>query len=127
GRRAASDAAERRAQRLIGGSLYLLAAYVAVESLRTLLGADRPEVSWLGIALAAFTLATMPVLASAKSRVGDELGSSATKSEGRQNMLCAYLSAGLLLGLGGNAVLGLWWLDPAAALLIAGVAVHDGR
>ena len=127
GRRASSDAPERRAQRLIAASFYLLAAYVAIESLRTLLGADHPQVSWLGIGLAAFTLVTMPLLASAKARVGDALGSSATKSEGRQNMLCAYLSAALLLGLGGNAALGLWWLDPVVALFIAGVALREGR
>jgi len=127
GRRVSSDASERRAQRLIAASFYLLAAYVAIESLRTLLGADHPQVSWLGIGLAAFTLVTMPLLASAKARVGEALGSSATKSEGRQNMLCAYLSAALLLGLGGNAAWGLWWLDPVVALFIAGVALREGR
>ena len=127
GRRASSDASERRAQRLIAASFYLLAAYVAIESLRTLLGADHPQVSWLGIGLAAFTLVTMPLLASAKARVGEALGSSATKSEGRQNMLCAYLSTALLVGLGGNAAWGLWWLDPVVALFIAGVALREGR
>ena len=127
GRRVSSDASERRAQRLIAASFYLLAAYVAIESLRTLLGADHPQVSWLGIGLAAFTLVTMPLLGSAKARVGEALGSSATKSEGRQNMLCAYLSAALLLGLGGNAASGLWWLDPVVALFIAGVALREGR
>jgi divalent metal cation (Fe/Co/Zn/Cd) transporter len=69
----------------------------------------------------------MPPLALAKARVGDRLGSSATKSEGRQNMLCAYLSAALLVGLGGNAVFELWWLDPVTALVIAAVAVREGR
>jgi divalent metal cation (Fe/Co/Zn/Cd) transporter len=125
--RSASDAAEIRAQRVIAASFYVLAVYVAVESLRTLLGGDHPEASWLGIGLAGFTLVTMPPLARAKARVGEQLGSSATKSEGRQNMVCAYLSAGLLVGLLGNAVFGLWWLDPSAALMIAGVAVYEGR
>jgi divalent metal cation (Fe/Co/Zn/Cd) transporter len=127
GGRAGSDAAEARAQKLIGASFYLLAAYVAAESARMLLDGDHPDVSWVGIGLAAVTLASMPPLARAKARVGERLGSSATKSEGRQNMLCAYLSAGLLVGLGGNALLGLWWLDPAAALLIAAVAIREGR
>ncbi len=127
GGRAGSAAAERRAQRLIGVSFYVLAAYVAADSVRTLIEARHPGVSWVGIGLAAFTLATMPPLAIAKARVGDRLGSSATKSEGRQNMLCAYLSAALLVGLGGNALLGLWWLDPATALVIAAVAVKEGR
>jgi divalent metal cation (Fe/Co/Zn/Cd) transporter len=94
---------------------------------RTLALGDRPDVSWVGVGLSAVTLATMPPLAIAKGRVRERLGSSATKSEGRQNMLCAYLSATLLVGLGGNALLGLWWLDPGVALLIAAVAVREGR
>jgi divalent metal cation (Fe/Co/Zn/Cd) transporter len=126
-RRAHSEAAERRAQQLIGLSFFAIAAYIAVDSVRTLAIADHPEASWIGIGLAAVTLAVMPALAAAKGRVGDRLGSSATKSEGRQNLLCAYLSAGLLVGLGANAILGWWWADPAAALLIAAVAVNEGR
>jgi divalent metal cation (Fe/Co/Zn/Cd) transporter len=81
----------------------------------------------VGIGLAAVTLATMPPLAIAKARVGEALGSAATTSEGRQNMLCAYLSAGLLVGLGANALLGWWWADPVTALAIAAVAVREGR
>ena len=127
GGRAGSEAAEDRAQKLIGASFILIAAYVAIEATRTLLVGDHPDPSWVGMALATVTLATMPPLAAAKARVGERLGSSATKSEGRQNMLCAYLSAGLLVGLGANAVLGWWWADPAAALLIAAVAVREGR
>jgi divalent metal cation (Fe/Co/Zn/Cd) transporter len=125
--RSGSDAAEIRAQRLIGASFFLIAAYVAVEATRTLVGGDHPEASWIGIGLAAVTLVTMPLLAAAKARVGERLGSSATKSEGRQNLLCAYLSAGLLVGLGANLLLSWWWADPAAALLIAAVAVREGR
>jgi divalent metal cation (Fe/Co/Zn/Cd) transporter len=125
--RAASESAERRAQKLIGASFYLLAAYVAFEAVRTLLTAERPETSLIGIGLAVVTLLTMPPLAVAKARVGEQLGSSATKSEGRQNMLCAYLSAALLAGLVANALFGLWWTDPLAALLIAGVAIKEGR
>lgn len=125
--RAASEGAERRAQRLIGLSFYGIAAYVGFEAVRSLLSGERPEASWVGIGLAAFTLSTMPPLAVAKARVGEKLGSSATRSEGRQNMLCAYLSAALLAGLGANALFGLWWADPVTALLIAGVAVKEGR
>jgi divalent metal cation (Fe/Co/Zn/Cd) transporter len=94
---------------------------------RSLAGGAHPGVSWVGIGLAAFTLGTMPPLATAKARVAERLGSAATRAEGRQNMLCAYLSAGLLVGLGANAVAGWWWADPAAALLIAAVAVREGR
>ena len=125
--RAASENAERRAQKLIGMSFYLLAAYVGFESLRSLLGGGQPEASWVGIGLSVVTLLTMPPLAIAKSRIGDRLGSSATKSEGQQNMLCAYLSAALLVGLGANALFDLPWADPITGLLIAGVAIKEGR
>ena len=125
--RATSEDAEQRAQKLIAISFYVIAAYVGFEALRSLLTADRPEASWVGIGLAAITLVTMPPLAIAKGRVGEKLGSSATKSEGQQNMLCAYLSAALLVGLGANALFGLWWADPVTALVIAGVAVKEGR
>jgi divalent metal cation (Fe/Co/Zn/Cd) transporter len=125
--RAVSGDAERRAQKLIGVSFYVIAAYVGVEAIRSLASGDHPEVSYVGIGLAVITLATMPPLAIAKGRVGEQLGSAATKSEGRQNMLCAYLSAALLIGLGANALLGWWWADPATAFLIAGVAVNEGR
>jgi len=125
--RHASERAERRAQQLIGASFYVIAAYISVEAVRTLVGGAHPEASWVGIGLAAVTLATMPPLAAAKARVGDQLHSSATKSEGRQNLLCAYLSAALLIGLGANALFGWWWADPVTALLIAAVAVNEGR
>jgi divalent metal cation (Fe/Co/Zn/Cd) transporter len=118
---------ERRAQQMIAVSFYLLSAYVAVEAIRSLAAGDRPAVSWVGIGLSVLTLATMPPLAKAKARVAEGLGSSATKSESRQTMLCAYLSAGLLLGLGLNALLGWWWADPITALGIAAVAVREGR
>lgn len=125
--RATSEDAERRAQRLIGLSFYAIAAYVGVAAVRSLVAGHQPDASWVGIGLAAFTLATMPPLAIAKARVGERLNSAATKSEGRQNMLCAYLSAALLVGLGANALLAWWWADPATALVIAGVAVREGR
>src|SRR4051794_7958243 len=127
GSRASSSSAERRAQKLIGASFLLIAAYVTVEAVRSLAGGEHPDVSVLGIVLATVTLATMPPLAVAKGRVGAKLGSSATISEGRQNLLCAYLSAGLLAGLLANALLGWWWADPAVALGIAAVAVKEGR
>jgi divalent metal cation (Fe/Co/Zn/Cd) transporter len=89
--------------------------------------ADHPDVSWVGIGLSAFTVVTMPPLAAAKARVGQQLGSSATHSEGRQNLVCAYLSGALLVGLGLNAAFGWWWADPAAALVVAGVALYEAR
>ena len=125
--RVESETAERRAQQLIAASFVLIAIYVGIEAARSLATGDQPDASWVGIGLAAVTLATMPPLARAKARVGRELGSAATTSEGRQNMLCAYLSAGLLVGLVANAVLGWWWADPLVALGIAAVAVHEAR
>ena len=127
GRRLHSGTAERRAQQLIAVSFFVLAAYVGVEAVRTLAGGDHPGTSWVGIGLAAFTAPTMPLLALAKRRVGVKLNSSATVKEGAQNMLCAYLSVALLVGLLLNAVAGWSWADPAAALLIAGVALKEGR
>jgi divalent metal cation (Fe/Co/Zn/Cd) transporter len=125
-RRAGSASAERRAQRLIAASFFVLAAYIAVEATRSLIDGSEPDTSWPGIALAAVTAPTMPLLARMKSRIGRQLGSAATVNEGAQNMLCAYLSVALLAGLGANALLGWWWADPAAGLLIAAVAVREG-
>jgi divalent metal cation (Fe/Co/Zn/Cd) transporter len=127
GNRIGSHDAERRAQQLIAASFFILAVYVAVESIRTLVGGQHPEASWVGIGLAAFTTVTMPLLARVKRRVGNKLGSAATVKEASQTQLCAYLSVALLIGLVLNAVAGLWWADPLAALFIAGVAVKEGR
>ena len=124
--RAHSELAERRAQQLIAASYALLVAFIVVESSRTLLGGQHPETSWIGIGLAAFTAIAMPLLALAKRRVGRRLGSSATVSEAAQNQICAYLSIALLVGLLANALAGWWWADPAAALVIAGIAAYEG-
>jgi divalent metal cation (Fe/Co/Zn/Cd) transporter len=127
GRRRGSRTAERRAQQLIALSFFLLAGYVGVEALRTLVNVDHPAASWVGICLAAFTAATMPLLAYAKRRLGNQLHSAATVKEAAQTQLCAYLSIALLLGLGANALAGWWWADPLTALFIAAVALKEGR
>jgi divalent metal cation (Fe/Co/Zn/Cd) transporter len=127
GARLFSAGAEDRAQKLVAAQFFLLAPYVGIESVRALLGDARPEESWVGIGLACFSLITMPLLGVAKQRLAVPLGSAATKGEGRQNMLCAYLAGALLVGLLGNALLGAWWLDPGVGLLIAVVAVKEGR
>jgi divalent metal cation (Fe/Co/Zn/Cd) transporter len=126
GSRLGSATSERRAQQIIAFSYFLLAAYVAVESLRDLAGGQEPGVSWVGIGLAAVTAPTMPLLARAKRKVGHALGSAATVGEGGQNMICAYLSVALLVGLLANALVGWWWADPAAALVIGAVAAREG-
>jgi divalent metal cation (Fe/Co/Zn/Cd) transporter len=126
GARMFSHTAERRAQKLVAAQFFLLAPYVGYESIRSLIGGDHPDVSWVGIGLAFGSVIFMPLLGIAKQRLADQLGSVATRGEGRQNMLCAYLAGALLIGLLGNALAGAWWLDPAVGLLIAAVAVREG-
>jgi len=126
GRRLLSEGAERHAQKLVAIQFFLLAPYVTAEALHTLYTGDRPDTSWLGIALVATSLVGMPVLGIAKHRLADALGSVATRGEGTQNLLCAYLAGAVLIGLLGNALFGLWWLDPVAALVVAVVAVREG-
>jgi divalent metal cation (Fe/Co/Zn/Cd) transporter len=113
---------DRRATRLIAVSFAVLATYVGVESLRDLIGHRAPEASSVGIVLAAVSLLVMPLLARAKRRLAPVLGSRAAVSEANQTSLCALLSAVLLVGLGLNALLGWWWADPGAGLLIATLA-----
>jgi divalent metal cation (Fe/Co/Zn/Cd) transporter len=126
GGRGSSHTAERRAQQLMAASYAILVAYIGVEAIRDLAGGHHPEVSWVGIGLAAFTAPTMPLLARAKRNVGRQLNSSATVSEAGQNMICAYLSIALLVGLLANALCGWWWADPVAALVIGAVAAREG-
>jgi|SRR5436190_8004314 len=126
GSRGSSHAAERRAQQLIALSYALLVVYITVEAARDLAGGHHAEASWVGIALAAITAPSMPLLARAKRRVGHRLGSSATVSEAEQNQICAYLSIALLAGLLANALAGWWWADPVAALVIAALAAKEG-
>jgi len=127
GGRESSEAAERRAQKLVGVSFFLLAPYIAADACLTLIDAERPSTSWIGIGLALGSIVVMPLLGRVKSRLGAQLGSSATAGEGAQNMLCAYLAAGVLVGLLANTILGWWWLDPAIGLGIAALAIQEGR
>jgi divalent metal cation (Fe/Co/Zn/Cd) transporter len=127
GHRLLSHAAEDRAQKLVAVQFFLLAPYVAFEAVRHLVTAHEVETSVLGMALTATSLIGMPFLGLAKQQLADTLGSSATRGEGAQNLLCAYLAGAVFLGLAGNALFGWWWLDPIAALLVAGIAVKEGR
>ena len=127
GSRTLSHRAEDRAQKLVAVQFFILAPYVAFESVRTLATGHHPEESAVGIALAATSLIVMPWLGRAKQRIGSRIGSSATASEGKQNLLCAYLAGAVLIGLLGNALVGAWWLDPLVGLLIAYMAVSEGR
>lgn len=127
GSRTMSETSERRAQRAVAVSFWLLAPYVAVESIRDLLSGHEADITVLGMVLTVSSLIVMPLLGRAKHRLGARLGSAATAGEGTQNLLCAYLAAAVLLGLGANAVLGWWWVDPVVGLVVAGVAVTEGR
>ncbi len=127
GWRTPSGSAERKAQKLVAVQFFVLAPYVAVEAIRALVAGHHPDESAVGIALAASSLVVMPVLGRAKQRIGGQIGSSATASEGKQNLLCAYLAGALLVGLVGNSLFGAWWLDPIVALLIAYAALQEGR
>jgi divalent metal cation (Fe/Co/Zn/Cd) transporter len=126
GHRLLSHAAEERAQRLVAIQFFILAPYVAFEAVQHLAGGARPDTSVLGMALTASSLVGMPFLGITKQRLADTVGSSATRGEGAQNLLCAYLAGAVFLGLVGNSLFGWWWLDPIAALFIAGVAIREG-
>jgi len=121
-----SAAAERIAQRLVSIQFFLLAPYISYEAIGALLHRERPSESLPGIVLAVACMISMPLLGNAMIRIARELGSSATKGEGQQNLLCAYMATALLIGLVANAMFGIWWLDPVAALLMAAVAVKQG-
>jgi divalent metal cation (Fe/Co/Zn/Cd) transporter len=122
-----SDDAERRAQKAVAISFFLLAPYIAQDAIRALIAGDHAASSWVGVGLSVSSILIMPLLGRAKQRIGSQLGSAATAGEGTQNMLCAYLAASVLVGLLANVILGLWWLDPVAGLGIAAIAVHEGR
>ena len=118
---------EKAALRFIAFSFFALAAYVSVDALLSLLGFGEPRPSVIGIALAAASLAVMPVLSLAQRRAGRELGSVSAVADSKQTLLCTYLSAALLGGLVLNALLGWTWADPVAALVIAALAVREGQ
>jgi divalent metal cation (Fe/Co/Zn/Cd) transporter len=117
---------ERRALRLIALSFFGLAAYVAVESVRSLATGAEPDSSSVGIGLAIASLVVMPLLSTAQRRTGKALGSNAVVADGTQTLLCTYLSAVLMVGLVLNATLGWFWADPIAGLIIAVVALREG-
>ena len=120
------EVVEKRALKLVGISLLVLAAYVAGESILNLVRRDVPNRSLLGIALAAVALVVMPVLARAKRKVASAIASQALRSDSRQTDICAYLSAILLLGLLVNAAFGWWWADSVSGLLMVPLIGYEG-
>jgi divalent metal cation (Fe/Co/Zn/Cd) transporter len=127
GSRMFSERAERRAQRLVAIQFFLLVPFIVYEALEKLISGGAIETSWLGIGLTLATLAICQPLGYAKRRLGAKLDSRATVGEGTQNLLCGYMAVAVLVGLLANALFGIWWLDPAAALFIAAVAFREGQ
>lgn len=121
------EARERIALKVIAASFFALAAYVGIDAVASVFGSGEAEPSRVGIVLAAVSLLVMPVLSYAQRSAGRELGSRSAVADSKQTLICTYLSAALLIGLGANAVLGWAWADTAAALVIAVVAVREGR
>ena len=98
-----------------------------MEAVRALVGGGEAERSVVGIVLVASSVIVMPFLSLAQRRAGQELGSASAVADSKQTLLCTYLSAAILGGLVLNATLGWWWADPAAALVLAVLAVKEGR
>jgi divalent metal cation (Fe/Co/Zn/Cd) transporter len=126
GDRVDSDQAEANAQRIVAITFFLLAPYIIVTAIHQLVTGSEAQASWVGIGLAIVSVTLMPLFGRAKRRIGKRLHSDATTGEGTQNILCAYLSLAILVGLAANALLGLWWADPLVALVVGAVALQTG-
>lgn len=121
----AVERVEHRAERLVGVAFLLLAAYVAFEAIRSLVTGEEPEASPVGIALTAVSIGVMLWLAGQKRRTGEALGSRALVADSKQTYACWYLSVTTLVGLALNAVLGWWWADPVAGLVIVAFLLRE--
>lgn len=117
---------ERRAVKLVGGSLFLLGAYVLFESVKKLYLKEAPDPSLGGIILAVVSLIVMPALALYKHRIARTINSRSLAADSKQTLICSLLSAALLVGLGLNYLYGLWWADPVAALVIVVFIFREG-
>jgi divalent metal cation (Fe/Co/Zn/Cd) transporter len=104
----------------------LLAIYVSYDSITALISREAPEESVVGIVLAAVSLVVMPLLVRSKRRVARAIKSRALIADSKQTELCTYLSAILLGGLLLNALLGWWWADPSAALVMVPIIAKEG-
>jgi divalent metal cation (Fe/Co/Zn/Cd) transporter len=126
GRRTLSPTSEARAQKWVAASFFLLAPYFVVEAIRKLINGGDTHVTVLAVALTASAIVLMPLLGWAKLRLGRQLESGATAGEGIQNIMCAVQAATALVAVAGAGI-GLSFLDPIAALVIAGIALKEGR
>lgn len=121
-----NEAAEKRALILVGLTFFLLAAYVVIEAVTSILAGDEPGQTLVGLALAGVSVIVMPILAYRKQATAVEMGSRALRADAIETWVCAYLSAALLLGLGLHRFLGWWWADSAAALAMAPFILWQG-
>lgn len=117
---------EKPTLRVIGVAFFALALYVTASSVLALIAPERPEHSTVGIVLTAVSVVVMPFLSLAERRAGRELGSATAVADSMQTLICTYLSAAVLVGLVANSLLGWWWADAVAGLVIAGFAVREG-
>jgi divalent metal cation (Fe/Co/Zn/Cd) transporter len=122
-----AEEVEERALKLIGLTFFALAVFVGYQSVTTLLNGERPESSWVGIAVTILSVIVMPILARSKERVGEAIGSRAVLADSAETWACVYLSAVVLAGLALNALFGWWWADPVAAIAVVGFLVKEGR
>jgi divalent metal cation (Fe/Co/Zn/Cd) transporter len=127
GSRRHSDTAEGRAAKLVALQFFILAPYVLVESVKTLVEGGHADVTVIGMLLTGTSVVLMPLLGAAKHRLAVRLGSGATAGEGTQNVLCGIQAGAVLAGLAANAAVGAWWLDPLVGVFIAVVAIREGR
>jgi divalent metal cation (Fe/Co/Zn/Cd) transporter len=123
----ALEKTETWAERFVGITFWLLAAYVTINAIWTLATASAPEESLVGIILAIVSLIVMPVVAAFKIKAAGKIGSGALRAEAKETLACSYLSFALLAGLLANALFGAWWADPAAALLMVPWLVKEGK
>jgi divalent metal cation (Fe/Co/Zn/Cd) transporter len=121
------EALDRRARRLVGVTLFLLAAFVAVDAVWTLWRQEQPRPSVIGIGLALVSIGVMAWLARAKRRVAHLLGSRALEADAFQTTACFWLSIIVVCGIGLNAAFGWWWADPVAALGMTYFIAREGR
>jgi divalent metal cation (Fe/Co/Zn/Cd) transporter len=117
---------EKPTLRVIAVAFFALAIYVTATSVVALVTAERPEHSTVGIVLTAVSVVVMPFLSLAERRAGRELGSATAVADSKQTLICTYLSAAVLIGLVANSLLGWWWADAVAGLVIAAFAVREG-
>lgn len=117
---------EKVTVRAIGLAFFALAGYVSVDAILSLISQEGPDHSPLGIGITALSLLVMPLLAWFEIRTGRELGSKSVLADARQLLLCVYLSGAVFIGLLLNSLLGWWWADSVAALIVAVLAVREG-